>query len=97
LKQILYNLLSNAVKFTGDGGTVTLCARRCARAEVALDEALPGRLLAPPAGEDGEFLAITVEDSGVGIAEEDLPKLFEPFTQVDSSATRRQGGTGHKR
>jgi len=94
LKQIVYNLLSNAVKFTAVGGTVTLSARRCARAEVALDEALPGRLLALPAGEDGEFLAITVEDSGVGIAEEDLPKLFEPFSQVDSSVTRRKGGTG---
>jgi signal transduction histidine kinase len=30
----------------------------------------------------------------VGIAEEHLPKLFEPFTQVDSSVARRQGGTG---
>ena len=94
LKQIAYNLLSNAVKFTPEGGTVTLSARRCARADVALDETLPGRLIALPSGEDGEFLAITVEDSGVGIAEEHLPKLFEPFTQVDSSAARRQGGTG---
>jgi signal transduction histidine kinase/AmiR/NasT family two-component response regulator len=95
LKQIVYNLLSNAVKFTPEGGgAVTLSARRCARAEVALDEALPGRLIALPPGEDGEFLAITVEDTGVGIAEEHLPKLFEPFVQVDSSVTRRQAGTG---
>ena len=55
---------------------------------------MPGRLIALPPGEDGEFLAITVEDSGVGIAEEHLPKLFEPFTQVDSSVARRQAGTG---
>jgi len=94
LKQIVYNLLSNAVKFTPEGGAVTLRARRCARAEVALKEAMPTRLLPLPAGEDGEFLAITVEDSGVGIAEEHLPKLFEPFTQVDSSVARRQAGTG---
>jgi len=94
LKQIVYNLLSNAVKFTPEGGAVTLSARRCARAEVALDEALPGRLIALPPGEDGEFLAITVEDSGVGIAEEHLPKLFEPFVQLDSSVSRRQAGTG---
>ena len=94
LKQIVYNLLSNAVKFTPEGGAVTLRARRCTRAEVALDEALPGRLIALPPGEDNEFLAITVEDTGVGIAEEHLPKLFEPFTQVDSSVARRQGGTG---
>ena len=94
LKQIVYNLLSNAVKFTPEGGAVTLSARGCARAEVALDETQPGRLIALPPGEDGEFLAVTVEDTGVGIAEEHLAKLFEPFTQVDSSVARRQGGTG---
>ena len=94
LKQIVYNLLSNAVKFTPAGGAVTLCARRCARSEVALDEAMPGRFIALAPGEDIEFLAITIKDTGVGIAEQDLPKLFEPFTQVDSSAARRQGGTG---
>jgi len=94
LKQIVYNLLSNAVKFTPEGGAVTLHARRCARAEVALDAALPGRLIALPPGNDNEFLAITVEDNGVGIAEEHLPKLFVPFTQVDSSVARRHAGTG---
>ena len=94
LKQIVYNLLSNAVKFTPEGGAVTLSARRCARAEVVLDESLPGRFIALPPGEDGEFLAITVEDNGVGIAEEHLQKLFEPFTQLDSSVSRRHAGTG---
>ena len=94
LKQIVYNLLSNAVKFVPEGGTVTLHARRCTRAEVNLDGALPGRLVALPPGEDVEFLAITVEDTGVGIAGEHLQKLFEPFMQVESSVARHQGGTG---
>jgi signal transduction histidine kinase len=94
LKQIVYNLLSNAVKFTPEGGAVTLRARRCARAEVAFDGAMPARLIPLPPGGEGEFLAITVEDNGVGIAEEHLAKLFEPFTQVDSSITRRHAGTG---
>ena len=94
LKQIVYNLLSNAVKFTPDGGTVTLGAHRCARAEVALDDAMPGRLIALPPGEHDEFLAISVEDTGVGIAGAFLPKLFEPFTQVDNIIARHQHGTG---
>jgi len=94
LKQIAYNLLSNAVKFTPEDGTVTLSARRCTRAEVAFDETWPARLIALPPGAEDEFLAITVEDSGEGIAEADLQKLFEPFTQVDSSVARRYAGTG---
>ena len=39
-------------------------------------------------------LEFAVIDTGIGIAEDDLPKLFEPFTQVDTSATRNFGGTG---
>jgi PAS domain S-box-containing protein len=94
LKQIVYNLLSNAVKFTPEGGAVTLSARRCARAEVVFDETVPARLIPLPPGDEGEFLAVTVEDSGAGIAAEHLPKLFEPFTQLDDSLSRSQPGTG---
>ena len=94
VKQIVYNLLSNAVKFTPEEGAVTLFARRCTRAEVALDAAWPGRLIALAPGADNAFLALIVEDSGVGIAEEDLQKLFEPFTQVDSTLARQHTGTG---
>lgn len=94
LKQIVYNLLSNAVKFTPAGGAVTLLARRCARSEVTFDETMPARLITLPPGNDAEFLAIEVEDSGVGIAEADLQKLYEPFTQVDSSVSRSHAGTG---
>ena len=43
---------------------------------------------------DGRALEIAVEDSGIGIAPEDLAELFQPFVQLDSALSRKYGGTG---
>jgi len=45
-------------------------------------------------GGKGDVLRFEVQDSGVGIARESIGKLFQPFSQVDSSSTRRYGGSG---
>jgi len=45
-------------------------------------------------GGKGDVLRFEVQDSGVGIASESIGKLFQPFSQVDSSSTRRYGGSG---
>lgn len=78
LKQILMNLLNNAVKFTEVGEVVLTCA---------LQEA-------PAAGEDTAILKFTVTDTGIGIPEDRMDRLFKSFSQVDASTTRRYGGTG---
>jgi signal transduction histidine kinase/CheY-like chemotaxis protein len=80
VRQVLLNLLANAAKFT-DGGTITLRAR-------------PVEAVGPYSGRLEPFVEISVIDTGGGIAAEDMPKLFEPFSQVDASATRKVGGTG---
>ncbi len=80
LRQILLNLVGNAIKFT-DHGEVRLEARL-----------LDGR-------EDGSSnveprMRFDVIDTGIGISEGDLARLFTPFQQADDSLTRRHGGTG---
>jgi signal transduction histidine kinase/HPt (histidine-containing phosphotransfer) domain-containing protein len=79
LRQVVLNLVGNAVKFT-DVGHVTVTAL----ADVAGDGD-------PTAGPS---LRIEVTDTGVGMNEEAIGRLFETFRQADSSITRRFGGTG---
>jgi len=94
-KQIVYNLLSNAVKFSADGGRVILRARRVARSAVGtLDGPRPVHAFALAQSEYEEFLEISVADSGIGIARENLGTLFQAFSQIDSSLARRFEGTG---
>src|SRR5688572_28348066 len=97
VKQIVYNLLSNAVKFTADGGQVTLRAAKVPRACVGqLEEGAngSGRAFMPSENTFADFLEISVTDTGIGIAAEDLEHLFKPFSQIDSGLARKFEGTG---
>jgi signal transduction histidine kinase len=80
-KQILFNLLSNGVKFTQDGGAVQVLAR-----------CVPGFTIAHAQWE--HYLEIAVSDTGIGISEPDKARLFQPFTQIDSTLARGYEGTG---
>jgi len=94
-KQIIYNLLSNAVKFTPDGGKVELALRRVARRDIEGRRQQPGMRIFPLTdSQHEEFLEISVSDTGIGMSQESLQKLFEPFTQIDSSHARQYEGTG---
>jgi CheY-like chemotaxis protein/two-component sensor histidine kinase len=94
-KQIVYNLLSNAVKFSANGGRVTLRTRRVPRSAVGT---LPGTwpVYGFPLADDvdDEFIEICVSDSGIGISRENMTKLFQAFSQIDSSLARKFEGTG---
>jgi PAS domain S-box-containing protein len=95
LKQIVYNLLSNAVKFSADDGRVTLRARRVARGAVGnLAGAWPVHSFPLVENEYAEFLEIAVTDTGIGISQANMAKLFQAFSQIDSSLARKFEGTG---
>ncbi|MFQ5848233.1 MAG: PAS domain S-box protein [Candidatus Methylomirabilales bacterium] len=94
--QILYNLLSNAVKFTPSGGTVRVSARPVHGSPSRVhSEAVSGCEPSTMNHErGGDFVEIDVCDTGIGIKAEDMPKLFQEFTQLDASLARRHQGTG---
>ena len=95
VKQIVYNLLSNAVKFSAEGGQVTLAAHVVPRSQVGkLSGSWTGRSCAIADSEFAEFLELRVSDRGIGIAEDGLDKLFQPFSQIDSGLARKFEGTG---
>jgi signal transduction histidine kinase len=80
VEQILTNLLSNAVKFTQSGGQISV-------------ETGKGT---PPVEGSGHApqVSFTVADTGIGIKQEDLGRIFQPFVQVENGYTRGHSGTG---
>jgi signal transduction histidine kinase/CheY-like chemotaxis protein len=79
LRQVLVNLVSNAVKFTEKGEILVTASARS---------------VSTPDNEAGTRLHLSVRDPGIGIPPEGMSRLFKPFSQVDSSTTRKYGGTG---
>ena len=86
LRQVMLNLLGNAIKFTERGG-VKVAVKLMA--EATDGSAGPGKGSAR-----ARLVAIEVADTGIGIAEATQARLFQKFTQADSSISRRFGGTG---
>jgi signal transduction histidine kinase len=87
IQRVLVNLLGNAIKFTPAGGHVTIEACMAPIRRPFQEETLFGE-------EDPDAVRITVRDTGIGMAPDQLVRVFEAFYQVDSGPTRAHGGAG---
>ncbi|MEG4807604.1 PAS domain-containing protein [Microcoleus sp. F8-D3] len=90
VRQVILNLLSNAAKFSANG-TIVLAVERITSEELKnkYQPTVPQMLIL-----DSDFLVFRVTDTGIGMTKEQQERLFQPFTQADSSTTRKYGGTG---
>jgi two-component system phosphate regulon sensor histidine kinase PhoR len=80
LTQVLSNLLDNAIKYTPEKGSITVAAH-----PVSDDAEQPMMVTA---------VELSVTDTGMGIPEQDRPRVFERFYRVDKARSRELGGTG---
>jgi signal transduction histidine kinase len=89
IQQVNFTILDNAIKFTLAGGSVEISARLIR--DEGGDEPC---VQICNAGERSMSIVISVTDTGIGIREEDIPRLFQSFQQLEPVYTKKYRGTG---
>ena len=90
IEQVVSNLISNAIKFTNDGGRITVKTENIKQSDIDKTKLFD---IEKPVFYDS-YVKVSVSDSGIGIAHEDLKKVFDQFQQIENSLNRKNGGTG---
>jgi len=103
LRQIIINLLNNAIKFTEEGEVVIIVSGKRLGGDTNPESKISASKT-PPTKDDIDLsgqekqalyeLNFAIRDTGIGIPEDRMDRLFKSFSQVDASTSRRFGGTG---
>ena len=92
VRQVLINILNNAVKFTLEGGLIRFEAEFISSKQASHSK--QDNTLGFSIEEEKNFLSFRISDTGIGISEEDIQILFNPFMQAQTSLNRKYQGTG---
>lgn len=90
IERVLTNLISNAIKFSDNNKKIKISSQKVNSENINKDNLFKKDLEKL----SGDYVLVTVEDEGIGIADKDILRVFDKFSQIENSLMREAGGTG---